>query len=162
MGVFSLLGVFILDLCITWTMDMVIQGQNFSVSSIDHAGILPQWTAQAWRLKKRRNILAFFKIYPLKKTQQQINPKKTHQKPQTLLRLSLNIHIDVIITSTVPSWIWLMPLASFMCLLSDSSVSALIPKLLLARVGDITRSVQAENGFICPVSQPLLNLLVHE
>lgn len=125
------------------------------VASIDQAGILPQWTAQTWLLKKRRNFLAFFETCPFTK-------KKKKPNQQTFLSLSLNIHIYVIITYTVLSWIWLMPLASFLCLLSDSSVSALIPKLVLARVGDITRSVQAENGFICPVSQPLLNCLVHE
>lgn len=121
-------------------------GREFQCSlcivSIDQTGILPQWTAQIWLLKKRRNFLGFFKTCPFS--------------------LPPNRHIYVIITYTVPSWIWLMPLASFMCLLSDSSVSALIPELVLARVGDITRSAQAENGLICPVSQSLLNCLVHE
>lgn len=125
-------------------------------ASIDQAGILPHWAAQTWLLKMRKNFLVVLKTCCLQKK------KYTQPNQHTFFSLSLKIHIYVIITYTVPSWIWLMPLASFMCLLSHSSVSALIPKLVLARVGDITRSVQAENGLICPVSQPLLNCLVHE
>lgn len=50
-----------------------------------------------------------------------------------------------------------MPLGSYMLTRQYQQClqhSALIPKLVLACVDDITKSAQAENGLICSVSQP--------